>query len=222
MTVKHRNKVKAIVYIKLIKICQAHLWIKSIKTVKLIFEFSNVWLVQCGSRESIPYIDSGGGKCSHIVVGIATGSYTYIARGSYTYINNRTHNEAFAFSLMQTNLQFHLLYFTLLLFRLIIYNLLFQVFDISVLFACVQVKCSIAIQYAVTDGIQWIINQLQLPEAARIFTFTRIGIFKDYLLGKKLKRKRYLCDDIGRSLNFQIILDQECNLQAKLQNPCSS
>lgn len=121
---------------------------------------------------------------------------------------------------MQTNLQFHLLYFTLLLFRLIIYNLLFQVFDISVLFACVQVKCSIAIQYAVTDGIQWIINQLQLPEAARIFTFTRIRIFKVYLQGKKLKRKCYLCDDIGRSLNYQIILDQECNLQAKLQNPC--
>ena len=51
---------------------QAHLWIKSIKTVKLIFEFSNVWLVQCGSRESIPYIDSGGEKCSHVVVGIAS------------------------------------------------------------------------------------------------------------------------------------------------------
>ena len=72
MTVKHRNKVKAIIYIKLIKNGQAHLWIKSIKTVKLIFEFSNVWLVQCGSRESIPYIDSGGEKCSHIVVGIAS------------------------------------------------------------------------------------------------------------------------------------------------------
>lgn len=105
-------------------------------------------------------------------------------RGSYNYINSRTHNKAFAFSLTQTNLQFHLLYFTLLLFCLIIYNLLFQVFNISVLFACVQVKCSIAIQYAVTDGIQWIINQLQLPEAARIFTFTRIRIFKDYLQRK--------------------------------------
>ena len=29
-------------------------------------------MVQCGGRESIPYIDSGGGKCSHIVVGIAS------------------------------------------------------------------------------------------------------------------------------------------------------
>ena len=58
--------------------------IKSIKTVKLSFEFSNVWLVQCGSRESITQFDSGGGggrvrggggggggECSHIVVGIA-------------------------------------------------------------------------------------------------------------------------------------------------------
>ena len=35
--------------------------IKSIKTVKLSFEFSNVWLVQCGSRESITQFDSGGG-----------------------------------------------------------------------------------------------------------------------------------------------------------------
>ena len=47
--------------------------IKSIKTVKLSFEFSNVWLVQCGSRESITQFDSGGGggECSHIVFGIA-------------------------------------------------------------------------------------------------------------------------------------------------------
>ena len=135
-------------------------------------------------------------------------------------INHRAHNEAFAFSFSQTNLQFHLLYFTLLLFCLIIYNLLFQVFNISVLFACVQVKCSIAIQYTVTDGIQWIINQLQLPEATRIFTFTRIGIFQGYLQGNKVKRKRYLFDDTGQSLNYQIISDKECNLQAKLQNPC--
>ena len=34
--------------------------IKSIKTVKLIFEFSNVRLVQCGGRESILQIDSRG------------------------------------------------------------------------------------------------------------------------------------------------------------------
>ena len=39
MTVKHRNKVKAIIYIKLVKNGQAHLWIKSIVVVVVILFF---------------------------------------------------------------------------------------------------------------------------------------------------------------------------------------
>ena len=42
--------------------------IKSIKTVKLSFEFSNVWLVQCGSRESITQFDSGGGEGGNVPI----------------------------------------------------------------------------------------------------------------------------------------------------------
>lgn len=59
----------------------------------------------------------------------------------------------------------------LLLFGLIVNNLFLQVLHISVLFTGVQVQCAVSIQHAISDLVQRIVNELQLPEAARIFTW---------------------------------------------------
>ena len=71
-----------------------------------------------------------------------------------------------------TNLQLQLLYMGLLLFGLIVDNLLFQVLHISVLFAGIQMQCTVPIQHAIPDLVQGIVNELQLPEATRILTWT--------------------------------------------------
>ena len=59
---------------------------------------------------------------------------------------------------------------TLLLFGLIVNNLLLQVLYIRVLFTGVQVQCAVPVQHAIPDFIQGIVNDLQLPETARILT----------------------------------------------------